>query len=83
MKKKEMKKKTSKKKVMKRTLDLKNDREIAMDFGVKLYQKFDKMIKSIVLFGSSVKNTATSSSDVDLVVIIDDAAIQWDQNLGN
>ncbi len=64
-----------------RKVDFRNDREIAMDFSVKVYKKFDKMIKAIVLFGSSAKNTATSNSDIDLVIIIDDATIQWDQEL--
>ncbi|MEK6891019.1 MAG: nucleotidyltransferase domain-containing protein [Nanoarchaeota archaeon] len=63
------------------TLDLKTERDIAMDFSVKVYKKFDKMVKAIVLFGSSVKGNATASSDVDLVVIIDDASISWDQEL--
>ncbi|MBS3092046.1 nucleotidyltransferase domain-containing protein [Candidatus Pacearchaeota archaeon] len=63
------------------TLDLKNEREIAMDFATKVYQKFDKIVKSIVLFGSSMKQNATSTSDVDIIIVIDDAAIQWDQEL--
>ena len=63
------------------SLDLKNEKEIAMDFAVKIYKKFDKIIKAVVLFGSSNKNTATSSSDIDVIIIIDDAAIQWDQEL--
>src|SRR3989344_8485712 len=52
-----------------------------MDFATKVYQKFDKIVKSIVLFGSSMKQNATSTSDVDIIIVIDDAAIQWDQEL--
>ena len=63
------------------TLKIVEEREIAMDFATKAYQKFDKMIKSIILFGSSTKQTSTSTSDIDLIIIIDDAAIQWDQEL--
>ncbi len=63
------------------TLDLRNEREIAMDFATKVYQKFDKIVKSIVLFGSSIKQNSTSTSDVDIIIVIDDAAIQWDQEL--
>jgi len=63
------------------SLKLVSEQDIAMDFATKVYQKFDKMIKSVVLFGSSVKQSATSSSDIDIVVIIDDAMIKWDQEL--
>lgn len=63
------------------TLNLKTEHEIAMDFAVKTYKKFDKIIKSIVLFGSTAKKTQTLGSDIDLVIIIDDAAIKWDQEL--
>jgi len=52
-----------------------------MDFAVKAYKRFDKMVKAIAIFGSSAKNTAVSSSDVDIIIIIDDASIFWDQEL--
>ena len=63
------------------TLKFASEREIAMDFATKVYEKFSKMIKSIVLFGSQVKQTAQASSDIDVIIIIDDASIQWDQEL--
>ena len=63
------------------TLDLKTERDIAMDFSLKAYKKFDKIIKAIVLFGSSVKGNATSTSDVDIIIVVDDASISWDQEL--
>ncbi len=81
-------KKTEKKKQNKKlktkdfpTLKLLSERDIAMDFATKLYQKFDKLIKSTVLFGSSVKNTSVAGSDIDIIIIIDDATIKWDQEL--
>ncbi len=75
-------KKVSKKNQIKaRTLNLKTEKDIAMDFAVKVYKKFDRMIKAIVLFGSSVKGRVVPGSDVDLILIIDDASIQWDQEL--
>lgn len=75
--------KNSKKMYMKNypTLEIMSEKEIAMDFATKAYQKFDKMIKSIVLFGSIVKKNATASSDIDIVIIIDDASLAWDQEL--
>ena len=57
------------------------EKEIAMDFAQKAYVKFDKMIKASVLFGSQAKNTASSGSDIDIILIIDDAAINWDLEL--
>lgn len=85
VKKKISKRKTKvKKKVVKRkvpSLQLKSESDIAMDFAVKTYKKFDKMIKSIILFGSTAKKTRTVGSDIDIVIIIDDATIKWDQEL--
>ena len=63
------------------TLMIAGEREIASDFATKVYEKFDQMIKSIVLFGSSAKKTATADSDIDIVIIIDDVSVVWDQEL--
>ena len=63
------------------SLKIQSERDIAMDFATKAYKKFDKLIKSVALFGSSTKNTANSSSDIDIIVIIDDVSIQFDQEL--
>ncbi len=82
--KRKIKKKTKRKKVSIKdtpTLKLANEKDIALDFATKVYQKFDKMIKSIVLFGSQTKGSAIAGSDIDIIIIIDDASIQWDQEL--
>jgi predicted nucleotidyltransferase/uncharacterized protein (UPF0332 family) len=63
------------------TLMIGGEREIAMDFATKVYEQFDQMIKSIVLFGSSAKRTANADSDIDIVIIIDDVSIMWDAEL--
>lgn len=63
------------------TLKIIDEKEIAMDFATKAYQKFNKMIKSVILFGSQTKNTSTSTSDIDIIVIVDDASIVWDAEL--
>ncbi len=60
---------------------LQTPRDIAMDFAVSLHKKFDHLIKASILFGSQAKNTATSSSDIDIIVIIDDASLSWDLEL--
>jgi predicted nucleotidyltransferase len=78
------KKSVKKKKVEKKnypSLNLKLESDIAMDFAVKVYEKFDKIVKSVVLFGSSVKQEEVARSDIDIVIIIDDATIVWDQEL--
>lgn len=63
------------------TLNLKTERDIAMDFAQKVYQKFDKLIKSVILFGSAVKHTNVAGSDIDVIVIVDDASIRFDEKL--
>jgi predicted nucleotidyltransferase len=63
------------------TLDIKTEHAIANDFGVKVYKKFDKLIKAIILFGSTVKKTQVSSSDIDLIFVIDDVSGRMDQEL--
>jgi predicted nucleotidyltransferase/uncharacterized protein (UPF0332 family) len=80
-----MKKKSVKKKKVTEnkipSLQLKLESDIAMDFAVKAYEKFDKIVKSIILFGSSVKQTEVAGSDIDIILILDDATIVWDQEL--
>lgn len=63
------------------TLNLKTETDVAMDFAVKAYKKFDKIIKSVILFGSTVKKSPTKGSDIDIVIIIDDVTIKWDYEL--
>ncbi|MFH1608301.1 MAG: nucleotidyltransferase domain-containing protein [archaeon] len=63
------------------TLKLKSESDIAMDFAVRVYQRFDKMVKSIVLFGSAAKKSSTTGSDIDIIILIDDVSIMWDQKL--
>ncbi|MFA4887842.1 MAG: nucleotidyltransferase domain-containing protein, partial [Candidatus Nanoarchaeia archaeon] len=63
------------------TMQIVGERDIALDFAMKVYDKFDQMIKSIVLFGSSAKKVSTPESDIDIIIIIDDVSIVWDQEL--
>lgn len=63
------------------TLKLKTERDIAMDFATKVYRKFDKLIKSVILFGSAAKNTQTAGSDIDIILLVDDATIRFDDRL--
>lgn len=65
----------------KRRLTLRTERDIAFDFAEKVYKKFDKIIKAAILFGSQSKKTASADSDIDIILIIDDAAINWDIEL--
>lgn len=77
------KKKSTKKKSPKNipTLQIKEESDIALDFATKVYQKFEGIIKSIVLFGSSIKQTSVPGSDIDIIIIIDDISLKWDQEL--
>jgi predicted nucleotidyltransferase len=71
------KKKTS---VKKKSI-LETDYDIAYDFSMKAYKQFKEVIKSIVLFGSVAEGKVKKGSDIDLVIIIDDCTIDWDQEL--
>lgn len=74
-------KKSGKSSVKAPTMDLKTENDIAMDFAVKVSQKFNKIIKSVILFGSTAKKDQTLGSDIDIIIIIDDASLAWDQEL--
>lgn len=63
------------------TIELKSEHDIAMDFAIRTYKKFDKVIKSVVLFGSVAKQETVAGSDIDIVIILDDVSIKWDQEL--
>tara|TARA_Y100000310_G_scaffold333776_1_gene412033 strand:- start:363 stop:1235 length:873 start_codon:yes stop_codon:yes gene_type:complete len=63
------------------TLKLKSERDIAADFAEKVYKKFDRLVKSIVLFGSQIKNTKLVGSDIDIIILVDDTAVQFDEKL--
>ncbi len=77
------KKKSKKVKIPKNvpTLKLKNERDIAMDFAAKVFQKFDKLAKSVILFGSAAKQSVVVGSDIDIIIILDDVTVNWDQEL--
>ncbi|MBX4196039.1 nucleotidyltransferase domain-containing protein [Candidatus Pacearchaeota archaeon] len=64
-----------------RKITFTTEKEIAMDFALKVHRRFDRIIKASILFGSQATNTATSSSDIDIVLILDDASINWDMEL--
>jgi predicted nucleotidyltransferase/uncharacterized protein (UPF0332 family) len=63
------------------TLKIESEKNIAADFASKVYTRFDKLIKSIVLFGSTNKDSLQEGSDIDIIVIIDDVSIKWDLEL--
>jgi len=67
--------------ISKGTLKIEGEREIAYDFATKIYAQFGKIIKSIILFGSTAKDAAAEKSDIDIIIIIDDCTIQWDAEL--
>lgn len=78
------KKKTAKKtrkRVKLRTFNPKKEKEIAMDFAATVQKKFNTLVKAIILFGSQTKNEAKSDSDIDIIIIVDDAGINWDLEL--
>ncbi len=71
--------KTNKKNIP--AFNFKDDKDIAIDFASKVHQKFSDMIKATVFFGSGAKNTVKPGSDIDIIILIDDASINWDLEL--
>lgn len=65
----------------KKTLGLVLERDIATDFAGKVYKEFDTLVKSVVLFGSAAKQEATTRSDIDIIIIIDDVSVRFDDEL--
>lgn len=57
------------------------DRDIALDFATKTYKKFEQTIKAIIFFGSSARQETKPESDIDLIILIDDVSIPWDEEL--
>lgn len=63
------------------TFNPKNEKDIAMDFAADVHKRFADLIKASVLFGSQAKNQQKPGSDIDIILIIDDASINWDMEL--
>jgi uncharacterized protein (UPF0332 family)/predicted nucleotidyltransferase len=72
---------TTKPVVKKNYSKFRTDKDIAMDFATKVQRKFDHLVKATVLFGSQTTNEVKPGSDIDIVIILDDAAINWDMEL--
>ena len=75
--------KKSKKKVVKKVSQKKvtSSYDIAYEFALQCYSTFKEAIKTIAVFGSVAKQSVTQKSDIDLLIILDDCTIQWDQEL--
>ena len=73
--------KKSEKPIKNAKIIFRTDKDIAMDFAVKVHKQFDHLVKATVLFGSQVTENVKSGSDIDILILIDDAAINWDLEL--
>src|SRR3990167_7509742 len=58
-----------------------NERDVALEFAMEVHKKFDKLVKASILFCSQTKHSATKGSDIDMILIVDDASINWDIEL--
>jgi len=63
------------------TMMIVNEREIALDFSSKVYEKFKQSVKAFVYFGSSARQDSEPTSDIDLIILLDDVTINWDDEL--
>jgi predicted nucleotidyltransferase/uncharacterized protein (UPF0332 family) len=57
------------------------ERDVALEFAARIQKRFDNLVKATILFGSQATHTATSSSDIDVVIIVDDVSVNWDLEL--
>src|SRR3989344_3483594 len=62
-------------------LTFKTEKDIAMHFATQFQRRFDHLIKASILFGSQVSGDTKPGSDIDIVIMLDDAAISWDEEL--
>jgi len=69
------------KKLPTRRKSLIDEKKIAIDLAQAVHEKFDRMIKASVLFGSQARGETKPGSDIDIIFVIDDAAIEWDLEL--
>src|SRR3989338_3938683 len=53
----------------------KEDIDTAYRFSNEIYKELGSFIRAIVLFGSTARKTKDSGGDIDLLVIIDDLAM--------
>lgn len=74
-------KKVSKKNSSVRKSGFRTEKDIAVDFATKVHKLFNHMVKATILFGSQVKNNTKPGSDIDIVIIVDDAGVNWDMEL--
>src|SRR3989338_8764278 len=53
----------------------KHDVDTAYQFANDLYKEMGGLIRGVIIFGSSARETTTTKSDIDILVIIDDLTI--------
>ncbi len=53
----------------------------AYGFAGRIYKKFGPVVLSVVLFGSVAKGTAKKEADIDIVIVIDNVSMVWDQEV--
>jgi len=60
---------------------LEEDYKIAYSFATKLTKEFSRaeVIKTVAMFGSVAKGRPKPESDIDIIVLVDDASVAWDQ----
>ena len=53
----------------------KHDVDTAYQFANDLYKEMGGLIRGVIIFGSSARETTTTKSDIDILVIIDDLTV--------
>ncbi len=55
--------------------------DAAYKFARGLFEKYPKVVKTVVLFGSYSKGKETESSDVDVMIVMDDVLNKLDEKV--
>ncbi|MBI2575901.1 nucleotidyltransferase domain-containing protein [Candidatus Woesearchaeota archaeon] len=57
------------------------DINLAYSFTKDCMKEFGKMLKAVVLFGSSARKTKTPESDLDILIVVDDLSMNFTEEL--
>lgn len=59
----------------------KEDMDIAYSFAKELNTELGNLLKAVVIFGSSARQTSKPKSDIDLLVILDDVTVNFTRDM--
>ena len=55
--------------------------ELAKTFATRIYKEFGEFTKAIVLFGSATKGEGKKPNDIDILIVLDDVRIEFNEEI--